>query len=87
MLPGKKKRILAYFNKRFGNNPLEFPDVIRCRDRLPQIRIFHDTFFAAEDGDEYAVDDVTWSDLEMDEVFLRINQTGSYCILKNSNLY
>ena len=78
MLPGKKKRILAYFNKRFGNNPLEFPDVIRCRDRLPQIRIFHDTFFAAEDGDEYAVDDVTWSDLEMDEVFLRINQTGSY---------
>ena len=78
MLPGKRKQILNFIHKRFGKDPTEFPDVNHCRDRLDQIRILHDTFYTVDDDDAYAVDDVTWTDLEMDEVFLRINQTGSY---------
>jgi len=78
MFPGKKKQILTFVGRRFGNNPIEFPDATRCRERLDQIRILHDTFYAADDDNVYAVDDVTWTDLEMDEVFLRVNQTGSY---------
>ncbi len=57
---------------------MEFPDAKRCRERLEQVRILHDTFYAADEDSPYAVDDLTWADLEMDEVFLRINQTGSY---------
>ncbi len=78
MLPGRRRQIVNYIRKRFGKNPLEFPDAKRCRERLEQVRILHDTFYAAGDSNPYAVDDVTWADLEMDEVFLRINQTGSY---------
>ncbi len=78
MLPGKKKQILKYINRRFGKNPMDFPDTYRCRERINQIRILHDTFYASDENNVYAVDDVTWTDLEMDEVFLRINQTGSY---------
>ena len=78
MFSGKKKRILAFVSKRFGKNPMESPDAQRCRDRLAQIRILYDTFYAENTENTYAVDDVTWTDLEMDEVFLRINQTGSY---------
>ena len=78
MFPGRKKQILGFTGRRFGNNPLGFADAARCRERLDQIRILHDTFYAADENNVYAVDDVTWTDLEMDEVFLRINQTGSY---------
>ena len=78
MLPGRKKRILAFFNRRFGKNPLESFDAQRCRDRLAQVRILHDAFLQTDEENTYAVDEVTWTDLEMDEVFLRINQTGSY---------
>lgn len=78
MLPGKKKRILAYIDSYFGKNPADSPVALRCRDRLPQIRILQDTISQAEEDPAYAVDEVTWDDLEMDEVFIRINQTGSY---------
>ena len=78
MLPGKKNQILKFIDRRFGKNPMDFPDIYRCRERLNQVRILHDTFYASDENNGYAVDDVTWTDLEMDEVFLRINQTGSY---------
>ena len=78
MLSGRKKRILNYFYSRFGKNPMESAGSIRCRERLPQIRILYDTNSEKGEENAYAVDDVTWADLEMDEVFLRINQTGSY---------
>ena len=78
MSPGKKKQILTYISRHFGKDPLDFPESSRCRERLDQIRILYDTFYASDEGNVYAVDDVTWTDLEMDEVFLRINQTGSY---------
>ena len=78
MLPGRKKQILTYFNARFGKDPTDSTEVLRCRERLPQIRILNDTFSDTGKESPYAVDEVTWTDLEMDEVFLRINRTGSY---------
>ena len=50
MFPGEKKRILGFVSRHFGKNPMDFPDAPRCRERLDQIRILHDTFFAAEEG-------------------------------------
>ena len=78
MFPGRKKRILRYFDARFGKDPMDSADALRCRDRLPQIRILNDTLSDTGKGNPYAVDEVTWTDLEMDEVFIRMNQTGSY---------
>ena len=78
MFSRRKKRLLTYFNARFGKNPMDSAEAIRCRERLSQVRILHDTFPGTEEEFPYAVDEVTWSDLEMDEVFLRINRTGSY---------
>ena len=78
MFPGKKKRIMTFFNARFGKDPADSAEALRCRDRLPQIRILNDTLSDTGEGNPYGVDEITWTDLEMDEVFLRINQTGSY---------
>ena len=78
MFPWTKKQILNLTGRRFGKNPMDLPDAYHCRERLDKIRILHDAFYAEDEGNVYAVDDVTWTDLEMDEVFLRINQTGSY---------
>ena len=74
----KKKKIIETIKARYGIDPLQTPAGRRCRDRLEQVRIFYDTFRDTEGRTEYDIDDITWSDLEMDEVFLRINQTGSY---------
>ena len=78
MFSRRKKRILNGIKQHYGENPADSYAAQRCRDRLPQIRNLYDTFHATEDGRDYAIDDVTWADLEMDEVFLRINQTQSY---------
>ena len=51
---------------------MDFPDASRCRERMDQIRILYDTFYAADEDNIYAVDDVTWTDLELDEVFLLV---------------
>ncbi len=73
----RNKRILI-MKRHYGENPLDSFTAQRCRERLPQIRILQDTYPASGSQKPYAIDDVTWSDLEMDEVFLRINQTQSY---------
>lgn len=75
---GYKKQQLARFQARFGSNPLEESWISQTRERLPQIRIFYDQMEKPEDYDDYSIDDVTWSDLEMDEVFLRVNHTRCY---------
>ena len=64
MFPGRKKRILRYFDARFGKDPMDSADALRCRDRLPQIRILNDTLSDTGEGNPYAVDEVTWADME-----------------------
>ncbi|MDD3360663.1 MAG: hypothetical protein PHW34_03225 [Hespellia sp.] len=61
--------------EKFGSNPLDATDHFRCVDRMEQIRIFADE---SGHGNEKYIDDITWNDLEMDEIFYRINQTKSY---------
>ena len=78
MFPGRKKRIMTFFNARFGKDPTDFAEALRCRDRLPQVRILDETLSGTAEENPYSIDEITWTDLEMDEVFLRINQTGSY---------
>ena len=46
------------------------------RNRLDEIQIYHKEL--SEKRDANRVDDITWNDLEMDEVFLHINQTKSF---------
>ena len=75
---GRKKQLLARFRNRFGNDPLEEAWIGQTRDRLPAIRVFYDRMEKPAGYDDYSIDDVTWSDLEMDEIFLRINHTQSY---------
>jgi len=46
------------------------------RNRLDEIQIYHKEL--SEKRDSNPVDDITWNDLEMDEVFLHINQAKSF---------
>ena len=80
MFSTRKKRVLKEIKNHYGENPFDTFSASRCRDRLDQIRILHDTMNKndAVEGNAYPVDDVTWADLEMDEVFIRVNQTQSY---------
>lgn len=45
-------------------------------NRLEEIRIYHREL--ADSSNAEWIDDITWNDLEMDEVFLRINHTKSF---------
>ena len=74
----EKKKLKARLKARFGNNPMEEATAGQTRERIPQIRLFYDQMEKGADYAEYSIDDVTWSDLEMDEVFLRINHTRCY---------
>ena len=75
---GQKNDKMARFRARFGQNPLEQVGVNAARERLAQVRIYHNVMEKPADYEEFSIDDVTWSDLEMDEVFLRINNTHCY---------
>jgi len=78
MLRKRKEKIFAYLRGKFGKDPLQSDASQLCRERLPQIGILYNTFRNEEPKKDLSLDDITWSDLEMDEVFLRINQTQSY---------
>ena len=56
----------------YGEDPTQEAVHSIRRDQLRQIRLYH------EKMGEGAVDEVTWEDLEMDDVFYRINHTASY---------
>ena len=68
MLLRKKERILAYLRSGFGQDPLQSGASQLCRERLPQIGILYNTFRKEEPEKAFCLDDITWSDLEMDEV-------------------
>ncbi len=71
MLINRKKQ-RNIIKKQYGNNPLNDPHHYMRKDRLKLIAKYH------EDAGGGSVDEITWDDLEMDEVFLRINHTRSY---------
>lgn len=67
---GKKRRQI--YKKQYGNNPANDPWHYLRLERLDLIRLYHDNLKAG------TVDAITWDDLEMDDVFFRINHTRSY---------
>jgi len=71
MFRRRKTRMTALLRKQWGSDPRELAAAYMTRDRLPYIRMYHDR--CREKG----IDEITWSDLEMDKVFLRINHTRS----------
>lgn len=60
----------------FGKDPRTLPRAAKSRGLLDEIAIYYEE--TKEEPVKTAVDEVTWNDLEMDEVFLRINHTQSY---------
>ncbi len=60
----------------FGADPLKMPGAERRMQRLDEIRIYYEnTKNRLHDG---CIDETTWNDLDMDEVFYRINHTRSF---------
>lgn len=59
----------------FGKDPTKDVTFYMRKDRLKQIAIYHDQISKTEG---YYIDDITWNDLEMDDVFYRINNTKSF---------
>ena len=53
------------------------------RSRMDEIRIYHKEL--SKENEENMIDAVTWDDLEMDEVFLRVNNTK--CFIGEQVLY
>lgn len=71
-----RKRRAERRKKEFGENPLQFGGAERTRGLLEEIGIYYEE--TRDSLPENQVDEITWNDLEMDEVFLRINHTRSY---------
>lgn len=66
----------------FGKDPRELSCGKRSREFLAEIAVYYEEM-KEQDGEgaiceENLIDDVTWNDLDMDELFLRINHTKSY---------
>ena len=63
-----------FIRQSYGVNPLEGYNFYNASGRLDKIKRYH---LLQEQGD-CPVDETTWNDLEMDNVFLRINHTNSF---------
>lgn len=74
---GAKKRLRKMIEDSFGKNPLEGISYYNAQNRLDNIKRFHNEI-SARDESKWKVDDITWNDLEMDQVFLRVNHTNSF---------
>lgn len=64
----RRERIRA----RYGKNPLENDRFLSVKNRMDEIKIYHNEM------PDTSLDDISWNDLEMVEVFYRINNTNSY---------
>lgn len=76
MFGSSKRWMRERFQRQWGENPLEADGDPLTADRIERIRILHDEMAVQEPGRE--IDDITWQDLEMDEVFWRLNHTRSF---------
>lgn len=84
-----KRQATAIIKSYFGKNPQECHSFYDASQRMDKICLYHDDFSeelvdnhnkdTSDPKSEYSyVDDITWDDLEMDDVFLRINHTDSF---------
>lgn len=74
-----KRQARAIIKSNFGRNPVEtgisFYD---ATSRMDKTRVYHDEMMKEKNTESGYIDDITWDDLEMDDVFLRINHTDSF---------
>ncbi len=63
------------YREDYGSNPLETTDKEEAKNMLRLVKIYHEQ---KEEKDVQMIDDITWEDIEMDEVFFRVNHTRSY---------
>ena len=57
----------------FGKDPTKDAVHYMRKDRLKLIAMYHEQV-----KDRNNIDDITWNDLDMDDIFFRINHTGSF---------
>ena len=72
MFGRRKKRIESMIRRQWGCDPRDLPTAYMVENRMKSIRMYQEEY--GQDG----IDAITWSDLEMDEVFYRINNTRSF---------
>ena len=66
----RQEKLLAGIRERFGKKPEE------TRTSLEDIRIYYEE--TKQEASGSAIDDITWNDLEMDRIFMRMNNTKTY---------
>lgn len=69
----KNKGLRMRIKNQFGKNPEDEGIYYNAKNRLDKVRKYHDEIKSDE-----CIDDITWDDLEMDEIFVRINHTNSF---------
>ncbi len=78
MTKSKKTRIKRFFLDKYGKNPLELNGIDETRENIENIIIHYKELQETGKLNTSIVDEITWNDLEMDEVFYRVNQTKTY---------
>ncbi len=71
----KKSVLKRRINDEYGVDPLNLCDKEESINMLRLVKIYHDL---KEETNTQMVDDITWEDIEMDEVFFRVNHTRSF---------
>lgn len=71
---GRKKRVRKMINMNFGENPMKGNIFYDAGNRIDKVSRYHNL-----NGEKNSLlDDITWDDLEMEQVFFRINHTNSF---------
>lgn len=74
---GKIRKTRQNILSQEGNNPLQSSSFYNGKCRLQEIKRYHEMMKAEKDLKQL-VDEITWNDLEMDEIYLRVNHTYSF---------
>lgn len=76
---GENKKYKKMIENSFGRNPLEGLAYYNASKRMDKVKRYHNAVMEdTTEDNNWIVDEVTWNDLEMDEVFLRVNHTNSF---------
>lgn len=74
---GRKRKIREIISRNYGRNPVECSSYYDASNRLEDIRRYHDSIKQSVEPDSL-LDEITWEDLEMDQVFIRVSHTSSF---------
>lgn len=72
----RKRKLKEKLSREFDLFPEQYTDIDACRERIGDIKIYYEEFYSPTI--ENCIDETTWNELSMDEVFLKINHTRSF---------